>query len=404
MISVDDAINRITCSVERLQSEVVHLAESHGRILAKDVKAPTSHPPFNVSSMDGYAIKSKDTGKVPTILKKIGEVPAGDQFSGILKAGEAIRLFTGSRIPDGADTVVIQENTKSDGDNVKILKKSVVGDYIRLAGLDYNLGDVTLKAGQFLTPRAIGLLASMNCPWVHVRRKPRIAILATGNEIVMPGETLGPNQIISANTHALAAAVKSYGGEAINLGVARDDTTAIRTLAEKSKSSDILITTGGASVGDYDLVQTALGEIGLELDFWKIAMRPGKPLIFGKIGNTHFFGLPGNPVSALVCALIFIRPAVLRMLSYEKLSPTLLRVPISQPLGENDERQDYLRATLQQRKDQKHEVTPFTVQDSSMLSCLTHSNCLIVRPPFDPPISAGSLVNVIPFSDLGPVI
>ena len=404
MIAVAEAISRIIGAFEPLAGEAVSLADAYGRVLAQDVVARTTQPPFDVSAMDGYAVRAEDVRDAPVTLRQIGAVPAGQQFEGNVGAGETVRIFTGSRLPGGADAIVIQENSNAEGNNITILESASKAQYIRPAGLDFSAGDVGLEAGQLLTPRAIGYAASMNHPWLAVRRKPRVAILATGDEIVMPGEPIGPNQIVSSNSHALAAAVESYGGDPFSLGIAPDERQGLKTMAAGARGADILVTTGGASVGDHDLVQSVLGEIGLELDFWKIAMRPGKPLIFGSIGETRLLGLPGNPVSALVCALIFLRPAIGRMLGLDEDSAACFPARIDRALAANDERQDYLRANLEASESGELAVSPFERQDSSMISLLANSEALIVRPPFDPPVSKGDMVKVIPFSSGVPMI
>lgn len=404
MIPVAEAISRITGAFEPLAAETVWLGEAVGRVLAEDVVARTTQPPFDVSAMDGYAVRGEDVTVAPVTLKQIGDVPAGQHFEGTVGPGETVRIFTGSRVPKGADTIVIQENTETDGQQITILQAARKAQFLRPAGLDFSAGDIGLKAGQRLTPRAIGYAASMNHPSLAVRRKPRVAILATGDEIVMPGEPIGPNQIVSSNSHALAAAVQNYGGEPLSLGIAPDDRQGLKAMAAGAKGADILVTTGGASVGDHDLVQSVLGEIGLELDFWKIAMRPGKPLIFGSIGDTRVLGLPGNPVSALVCGLIFLRPAIYRMLGLAHGAAPELPARIDRDLAANDERQDYLRATLRAAPGGELSVSPFERQDSSMISLLAQSEALIVRPPFDPAVSTGDMVKVIPFSPDIPLI
>ena len=404
MIPVAEAITRITGAFEPLAGETVWLGEAVGRVLAEDVVARTTQPPFDVSAMDGYAVRAEDVREAPVTLKEIGDVPAGQHFEGTLGPGETVRIFTGSRVPNGADTIVIQENTESNLQQITVLKAPHKAQFMRPAGLDFSAGNIGLKAGQRLTPRAIGYAASMNYPSLVVRRKPRVAILATGDEIVMPGEPIGPNQIVSSNSHALAAAVKIYGGEPLNLGIAPDDRQGLKAMAAGAKGADILLTTGGASVGDHDLVQSVLGEIGLELDFWKIAMRPGKPLIFGSIADTRVLGLPGNPVSALVCAVIFLRPAIHRMLGLANEATPELPARIDRNLAANDERQDYLRATLCAGPSGELLTSPFERQDSSMISLLVQSEALIGRPPFDPHVSAGDMVKVIPFSSDIPLI
>ncbi|MDH5556123.1 MAG: molybdopterin molybdotransferase MoeA, partial [Alphaproteobacteria bacterium] len=257
--------------------------------------------------------------------------------------------------------------------------------------------DVLLPAGRLLTARDVALAAAMNTPWIMVHRRPRVAILATGDEVVMPGDPMTPNQIISSNSLGMAAMVKVFGGEPCMLGIAPDDREALAAMAAGAKGADLLLTSGGASVGDHDLVQSVLGEIGFELGFWKIAMRPGKPLIFGHVGDTPVLGLPGNPVSALVCAILFLRPALTRMLGMTARDDghtTTAR--LTEPLEKNDERQDYLRGALTNNENGELLVTPFTRQDSSMLNMLAQADCLVMRPPHAPALTAGERVPVIP--------
>ena len=318
MISVADARTCINEAMRLMPAEQIALADAFGRVLAEDLSARRTQPPHAVSAMDGYAVRAADVAKLPARLKIVAEIPAGQSFHGSIGTSEAARIFTGAPVPDGADTIVIQENTKRDGDAVDIINGNAPkGRYIRLAGLDFSEGDTLLTAGRRLTARDIGLAAGMNIPWLKARRKPRIALLATGDEVVMPGDSVGADQIVSSNGLALRSFVIACGAEPIDLGIAPDSEDALRAMAEGARGADMLITTGGASVGDHDLVQQVLGHIGLEVDFWRIAMRPGKPLMFGTIESTRMLGLPGNPVSALVCATIFLRPAINAMLGLE---------------------------------------------------------------------------------------
>jgi molybdopterin molybdotransferase len=274
------------------------------------------------------------------------------------------------------------------------------GRFIRPAGLDFREGDVLLPAGHVLTARDVGLAAGMNVPWIKVRRRPHIALLATGDEIVMPGDPIGANQIVSSNALALAAFIAASGGTAIDLGIAPDEADGLRVMAEGAEGADMLVTTGGASVGDHDLVQTVLGDVGLEVDFWKIAMRPGKPLIFGHIGRTLLLGLPGNPVSALVCATLFLRPAIRAMLGASDIDPPSLTAALTAGLPENDEREDYLRGTLARDADGRLRVAAFdrSKQDSSVFSGLAAADALVVRPPHAPAAKAGDTVTIVPLS------
>jgi len=397
MISVAEAVTRIAAAFSPLPAETVPLAAAYGRVLAADVVARITQPPFAVSAMDGYAARAADVTDAPTTLRQIGSVPAGARFEGAVGPGETVRIFTGAPVPGGADTIVIQENVATDGNAITVHAGAPVGRYIRPAGLDFRAGEVGVPAGRRLDARAIGLAAAMNQPWLTVRRKPRIALLATGDEIVMPGEPLGANQIVSSNTHALRAVVEGCGGEAIDLGIARDDEESLVRLAAGARGADLLITTGGASVGEHDLIRDALKDEGLALDFWKIAMRPGKPLMFGSVGGTRLLGLPGNPVSSLVCALIFLRPAMARMLGTDEgAHPLVQQASLGADVRENDEREDYLRATLTRDESGALIATPFPKQDSSMLSLLVKAQCLVVRPPHAPAALQGTAVEIIP--------
>ena len=396
MISVAEAVTRIAAAFSPLPAETVPLAAAYGRVLAADVVARITQPPFAVSAMDGYAARAADVTDAPTTLRQIGSVPAGARFEGAVGPGETVRIFTGAPVPGGADTIVIQENVATDGNAITVHAGAPVGRYIRPAGLDFRAGEVGVPAGRRLDARAIGLAAAMNQPWLTVRRKPRIALLATGDEIVMPGEPLGANQIVSSNTHALRAVVEGCGGEAIDLGIARDDEESLVRLAAGARGADLLITTGGASVGEHDLIRDALKDEGLALD-WKIAMRPGKPLMFGSVGGTRLLGLPGNPVSSLVCALIFLRPAMARMLGTDEgAHPLVQQASLGADVRENDEREDYLRATLTRDESGALIATPFPKQDSSMLSLLVKAQCLVVRPPHAPAALQGTAVEIIP--------
>lgn len=391
LIPVDEAVGRILAAFTPLPAETVSLAEAVGRTLAEDVVARVTQPPADVSAMDGYAVRASDVATVPCRLRVIGEAPAGGAYDGIVGPGETVRIFTGGPVPAGADAIVIQEDTVRHGDEVEVRESAPPGRYIRPAGLDFAVGTTGLRAGRCLTPRDIGLAAAMNVPWLSVRRRPRVAILASGDEIVLPGDTIGPNQIVSSNSWSLAAFVAANGGTPMHLGIAPDNEQAVRDLAAAAAGADILVTTGGASVGDHDLVQSALGAAGLELDFWRIAMRPGKPLMFGRLGAVPLLGLPGNPVSSMVCALIFLAPVLARMAGRD-VTPPLESGRLGRALGANDRRQDYLRATLERTADGHFIATPFEKQDSSMLSRLAQADCLVVRPPFEAPKEAGDEV------------
>ena len=395
MISVEEARTRILAPLKPLPTEIVPVSEGLGRVLARDAVARLTHPPADVSAMDGYAVRAADTEKAPTTLTVVGEAPAGQTFGARLEEGQALRIFTGGTLPEGADAIVIQEETEQTGDRVTIRASVALGAYVRPAGLDFRAGESLIPAGKPLSVRDIGLAAAMNLPWLAVRRQPRIAVLATGDEVVLPGEPLNPGQIVSSNGFALGAFINAFGGEVINLGIAPDDPETLETVVEGARGSDLIVTTGGASVGDHDLVRKVLGEGRMSLDFWKIAMRPGKPLLFGQIGGTPLLGLPGNPVSTIVCAVVFLRAALARMSGLESCASPTQSMILEADLPENDRRQDYLRARFVQGDAGGIAVRPFERQDSSMLRTLCDADCLIVRPPFAPAAQAGDTVEVI---------
>ncbi len=398
MISVEEARARILKAVAALPAEQVALAQALGRVLAEDVVAQVTQPPAAVSAMDGYAVRAADVAKVPAVLTVTGKVPAGGAFEGQVAKGQAVRIFTGAPLPEGADTVVIQEDTEAQGRQVAVKEAPKrKGQFVRPAGLDFRKGDVGAKAGRRLTARDLGLAAAMNVPWLKVHRRPRVAILSTGDELVMPGQAIGASQIVCSNGISLAAAVAAFGGEAVDLGIVPDDRKALAAMARGARGADMLVTTGGASVGEHDLVREVLGKQGLRVDFWKIAMRPGKPLIFGHIAGTPMLGLPGNPVSSLVCALIYLRPALEKMQGLDPAAEPPAAAVLGSPLPANDRRQDYLRATLKRRNDGALVATPFAKQDSSMLATLAHADCLVVRPPLAPAAKSGERVAIVPF-------
>jgi molybdopterin molybdotransferase len=399
MLTVAEARTRIVSAFAPLPAEQVSLANALGRVLAEPVHARLTQPPFAVSAMDGYAVRAADVSRVPTSLKLAGYAPAGGSHGKPLQAGEAVRIFTGAPLPEGADAIVIQEDTEAAGDAVLVKESAPVGNYVRPAGLDFKSGTLGLPAGKRLNARDIGLAAAMNHPWLRVRRRPRVAILATGDEIVMPGEQRGAQQIFGSNGLALAAFLQASGAEPVDLGIAADNRDALQRLAAGAAGADLLVTTGGASVGDHDLVKDALGEQGMAVDFWKIAMRPGKPLMFGNIGATKVIGLPGNPVSTLVCSLIFIRPALRAMLGEAVAESDGEMAVAGRDLAENDNREDYLRSKLSRDSDGRLVATPFDKQDSSMQFLMQQSDCLLIRPVRAPALPKGSPVRILRIAD-----
>jgi molybdopterin molybdotransferase len=399
MISVAAARAKILARLIPVGVETVAIANAHGRVLALDVVARLTQPPADVSAMDGYALRAAD-GAAGSVLKVVGEAPAGHPFAGEVHAGEAVRLFTGSVVPAGTDTVIIQENVTAAEGSFTINEAIGAQKNIRRAGQDFAAGETLLSTGKRLGARDIGLAAAGNHPWLTVFRRPRIAILATGDEISLPGEAIGPGGIVSSNAHALAAFVAACGGEAVVLPIARDDLAAITAGADAAKGADMLVTTGGASVGDHDLIQAGLTARGLTLEFWKIALRPGKPLMFGDMAGLPMIGLPGNPVSALVCGLLFLKPAIERLSGLPGADPATERAVLGAALKPNDHREDYVRATLDLIEGQET-VSPFPVQDSGMLRTLAAAGALIKRPPHDAAREAGDLVEIIRLDGAG---
>ncbi|MBM3511102.1 MAG: molybdopterin molybdotransferase MoeA [Alphaproteobacteria bacterium] len=397
LLPVAEARARICAAMRVLPKETVGIAHAIGRVLATDVVARVTQPPLAVSAMDGYAVRAADVARVPTTLTQVGEVQAGAIYQGAIAAGETVRIFTGAPLPTGADAIVIQEDTTAEGTRITVNESAAQGRYVRPAGLDFTVGTVGIEAGKRLSPRDIGLAAAMNVPWLEVRRRPRVALLATGDEIVRPGEPVGPGQIVSSNALAMAAVLSENGADPIDLGIALDNRESLAQMAQGVRGADLLITMGGASVGEHDLVRAVLGERGLAIDFWQIAMRPGKPLMFGTLDGIPMIGVPGNPVSSLVCALVFVVPAIRALLGLAAAAaPDTIGARLGAALPANDRREDYLRATLDPGDNGIWVATPFATQDSSMLSTLAAATGLIVRPPLAPAAAAGDRVAVIP--------
>jgi molybdopterin molybdotransferase len=397
LLPVDEAVARIVEHVAPLDLENVPLVEALGRTLAKPLAATRTQPPFPASAMDGYAVRAADTDSGSIELNIIGVAAAGHGFKGTLGPGEAVRLSTGAPMPAGSDAVLIKENAEAVGD-IRIVAKqpAVAGRHIRLPGMDFREGDVLLAPGRRLGAREVALAAAMNHPTVPVRRRPKVAIIATGDELVRPGRVPGPDQIVASNDAGLAAYVRLIGGEPRDLGIVIDDEEAIGETIEAALKipADVLVTLGGASVGDHDLVQSALLEKGMALDFWRIAMRPGKPLMFGSFSRTRVLGLPGNPVSSLVCALLFLKPLMSALLGAPLVDPSEPAV-FGGDIKENDERQDYLRAALAPKDDGLPIATALPSQDSSGLSVFAKADCLIIRPPNAPAAKAGDACRII---------
>jgi molybdopterin molybdotransferase len=396
LMPVHEALEKVIAGGEPLPLEAASLGEAHGRVLASDLKARRSQPPADVSAMDGYAVRGDDVATVPARLRVIGEVAAGRPFGGAIGSGEAARIFTGGVVPSGADTVVIQELTERERDVVVVNSATSRGRNVRPEGLDFKAGEMLLARGHRFTSRSLALAAAMNHPTVPVHRRPKVALLGTGDELLAPGSTLGPGQIVYSNGFALGALIKGEGAEFLDLGIVGDhlDSTVAAIGRARRWEADVLVTTGGASVGDHDLVQQALTSLGLDLSFWKVALRPGKPLMHGRIADMRVLGLPGNPVSAFVCAFLFVVPLIRRLSGRTDLTLETEHALLATELRENDERMDYVRATLETR-DACTFAVPFPIQDSSMLVPLAKADCLLVREPFAPAAPVGSPCSII---------
>jgi len=404
LLSVEDALERILQGLPKTATETLPTISAHGRYLARPLQAGLTLPPDPVSAMDGYAVIAADCQSIPAELTRVGESAAGHPWPNRLESGQAVRIFTGAVIPAGADTIILQEDVEAenecDGARITLHEAPKPGQFVRPAGLDITQGARVLEDGTLLSARAIALALATGNPEVTVRARPRIGILSTGDELVAPGQIPGPGQIISSNAAYLAAFVTACGAEAVDLGIARDRPGAmLDAVRAAAPQLDLIVTSGGASVGAYDHITSDLATDGGSLNFWKIAMRPGKPLIFGHLDGIALLGLPGNPVSSAVCALVFLQPALAQMAGGAFL-PAPFRAELTVPLGENDRRQDYLRATIEPRADDLPLISPAPKQDSSMISVLAKATALLVRPPFDPAKQPGDIVTALPVPPL----
>lgn len=389
MIPVATALDHLFELADLLPVETVPLRAAAGRVLAETVHAQRTQPPFPASSMDGYALKGVEAD-LHAQFKVVGEAAAGHRWHGTLKAGQAVRIFTGAPVPDGADKVVIQEDVSSSGDMISITDDPGPKDNIRPAGVDFMQG-TQMEAPRRLSAQDIALLASMNIAQVPVRRAPVVALISTGDELVAPGEAPNDDQIIASNTYGLAAMLEQSGMQARILPIAKDTPASLRTVFGLAQGADLIVTIGGASVGDHDLVAQVAADLGMEQSFYKVAMRPGKPLMAGRINGTPMVGLPGNPVSAMVCGTIFLLPMLHAMQGLGRAPARRITLPLSAPLGANGPREHYMRGIIEDGS-----VRDAGPQDSSLLSVLAQANSLIVRPPHDPERAAGAQVDVIP--------
>lgn len=405
LLPVDDALKAITETLSLIDKEEISMAEAAagdvmGRVLAEDIYAELSHPPHDVSAMDGFAVRDADLTDLSKPLKIIGESAAGHPFEGMVNSGETVRIFTGAHCPKGSDTIIIQEDTEQDGDHVTIKEAAPKGRYIRPKGNDFNKGDLIVAKGTLLSPRLLALIASAGVVTLKLSKKPRVAIISTGDELVAPGTPPKEGQIISSNGLFLKNYLNSIGAETIDIGIVPDQDDVLGKAFEDAAKADLIITSGGASVGSHDGVAKAMTDQNTtQLNFWRIAMRPGKPLIFGKIKGVPIIGLPGNPVSTSVCAMVFVSTAI-KVITGQDISHNwgldIRQGRLSKPLKANDKRQDYLRASLNYKDDGVPELTPYEQQDSGMMKLLSQAEALVIRSPFADEADIGDLVSYIP--------
>ena len=391
MISVAEALDALFDLVEPYDvgTEYVQLRQASGRVLARDVAAKRTQPPFSASAMDGYALRA-DEAEPDAMFSVIGEAAAGHGFDGDVGPGQAVRIFTGAPLPESADHIVIQEDVTRRGGLITLGRSLEKKSHIRPAGGDFKAGQ-NVTAPKRLRPTDVALLAAMNIARVPVMRRPSVAIVATGDELVAPGEEPGRDQIIASNSYGLAAMLDELGAETRVLPIARDTHGSLETAFDLASTADLVITIGGASVGDHDLVASVAADLGMQRSFYKVAMRPGKPLMAGRLRDTPMIGLPGNPVSALVCGTVFIAPVLRAMLGLGRTAAPRQSAPLASPLPPNGPREHYMRATLTENG-----LQAFQRQDSSLLTVLAGADALLVRPPRDPERSVGAILEYVP--------
>jgi molybdopterin molybdotransferase len=394
LLSVDAALDRILSHVPQPTAESVPLREASGRVLAASVVAAHDQPPFNSSAMDGYAVRSADAHQ-GAVLRLVGYAQAGQGFQGSISTGECARVFTGAPVPEGADAVIMQEATDAEDDRITLLAAVSLGRNVRARGNDFAVGDAVLPAGTVLTPAAVSLVAATNTSHCSVARRPRMALISTGDELVAPGATLAPDQIVASNAFGLTSLFAPNCEAIKDWGIVADDTDALsaKLSAALAEKPDVLVTIGGASVGDHDYVQAVLRSLGVEIDFWRLAMRPGKPLMFGTFGETLVFGLPGNPVSALVTGKVIVQPALRAFVGLSP--PRRLTLPLAEPLAANGPRRHFMRARLVNMANEVTGVAPLSETDSGHLTSLAAADCLIVQPEHDAGKQPGDVADVL---------
>lgn len=406
MVPAPLALELVLAGASSVGTQEIDLAQANGRILSEDLISKRTQPPFSASAMDGYAVRHNDLGHSETTLTLVGEAAAGHPYQGQVGKAECIRIFTGASVPNDTDTIIIQEDTSSRGDQITILENASMGKFVRPAGLDFQTGDCLLTKGTMLDPQSLSLCASMDYPSLIVCAKPKVAVLATGDELVFPGQSTNPGQIIASNTFGVSAIAESAGAQVTNLGIALDTLDDLKSKIDKAlgDGADLIVTSGGASVGDHDLVKPVMESFGFRFSFVKIAMRPGKPVIFGQATidgkERRFLGLAGNPVSSLVSSHIFLKPLIRLLGGYPADMAKPVQATLRVGLFANDEREDYVRGKASRGADGELIVEPFERQDSSMLATLSKADCLIIRPINAHAAKAGDTTRVIMLRDV----
>ena len=405
LTTVNTALSKILKSINALSSKEIPIFNSLGETLSSPVYSKICQPSSDVSSMDGYAVLDKDLEDEMNVLRCIDESSAGHPSLKPLKPGETIRIFTGAKLPKGSNKIILQENVEVDRKNkdLIIIKNKINNkSYIRKRGMDFKANEKLLNEGHIMNSRSVALATASGNVWTSVRSKPRIAIISTGDELIRPGDfynNSNNNNIISSNGTFLYLFIKQMGGDPFFMPIAKDNLNSLDSIINNAQGSDLIVSSGGASVGDYDLVQIALNNINFKLDFWKISMRPGKPLFFGKLGKIPFLGLPGNPVSTGICSIVFLQSIIKKFLG-QKIQNDIIYLPVGSELKENDHRQDYLRARYSKDKDNNIIVIPFNSQDSGQLSIFSKAECFIIRFPNQKSSKSGEIVPVLKIPNL----
>ena len=392
LLPVPEALETILNRSHPIETEIISIHDALGRVLADDVRSQLTQPPFAASAMDGYAVRFDDIGGPLTL---IGESQAGKSFEGSLSNGEALRIFTGAPVPVGADTVIMQENTSFEGNQVTINECRAKGINIRKIGEDFKKDDILLKKGVKITARHIAVIAAGNVEKICVYRKPKVAILSTGDELLDVGSEISPDKIVNSNVPLFMALIKENGGIPVNLGTARDTLDDVKAKISKVKDVDIFVSIGGVSVGDYDIIKDVLKDAGLKVDFWKVAMKPGKPIVYGDFKGIHYFGMPGNPSSAYICFVNFMLPAMNKMQGLGEYGYPISHAILDHDIKEGSGRMNFMRAIYTENQDGIKTVSANFSQSSALLKTMSDANCLLIRDVKAPPAKAGELVKIV---------